>query len=73
MTRRRDSSIKFVGSTRQPTEQEKRDSEMGWYTYDVYLENGTIEVIQETSTTYEMVATFFKMTRGDDVLISKIE
>lgn len=73
MGKRRDSSIKFTGATRQPTESEKSDAEMGWYTYDIYLENGTLEIIQETSTTYEMVATYYKMTRGDEILISKIE
>ena len=73
MAKRKDSTKKFTGASRLPTEEEMSGADIGWFTYDVYLENGSIEIIQETSETYEMVAGFYKMTRGDKIKISKIE
>jgi hypothetical protein len=70
---RRDSSKKFTTATRKATKKEKDDALLCWYTYDIYLENGKIKTIQETSDTYEMVAAFYRMTKGDEDEIIKIE
>ena len=70
---RRDSTKKFSEPTRKPTEEEAHNATLCIYTYDVYLENGSVETVTETSETYEYVAAYFRAAFRDDLIIVKIE